>query len=586
MSKFTRRDFLHAAALGVTFAPAVISADYANAYFFDEDDKKFRNKKQMFKHGVASGDPLTDSVIIWTRVTPKHSPRFVRYSRHYKILVGWEVATDPEFDNVIRRDRTFVSKKTDYTLKVDVKGLKPGKTYYYRFRTRGDKSPVGTTKTLPKLDVTNVKLAIMSCSNYPAGYFNVYTDAAKRDDLDAVVHLGDYIYEYGAGGYATERAAEIGRDFLPNNNTEILKLRDYRRRYAQYRTDAGLQALHASVPWICVWDDHEVTNDTWKEGAENHNEGEGNFFRRKARALKAYFEWMPIRPVVKNNNEIVYRQFEFGQLVNLMMLDTRIVGRDEQLDYANYINADGSFNATQFTSDLTNPTRTLLGTDQLAWLQNALATSSATWQVLGQQVLIGRMNLPAELLLGLGNPGIDLTGIISELATIKARTLAGDPTVTPQERARIETQLPYNLDAWDGYFVERETVLGTASALAKNLVVLAGDTHNAWANNLNDLSGKPVGVEFATSSVTSPGLEDFLQLPQLAWPATEQALQLLIDDLQYNNVGDRGYMVITFTPEKTDAEWVFIDNILSPEYTIQTSRAKQLSVAVGDNKIS
>ena len=585
MGKFTRRDFLQASAIGVALAPAVVSTDIAEAYSFGKDD--FRKKRpSVFKHGIASGDPLTDSVILWTRVTPHLSRKAPRLTRFLRILVGWEVATDEKFKHVIRRGRTFVTKKTDFTLKVDVKGLKAGKTYYYRFRTRGEKSPVGQTKTLPSYDVNKVKLAVMSCSNYPAGYFNVYTDAAKRNDLDAVVHLGDYIYEYGSGGYATENAAQIGRDFEPNNDTELFKLKDYRRRYAQYRTDAGLQSLHANVPWICVWDDHEVTNDTWKEGAENHNEGEGDFFKRKAKALRAYFEWMPIRPVIEGNNEIAYRQFQFGDLINLMMLDTRIVGRDEQLDYADYINSDGSFNAAQFTSDLTNPSRTLLGAEQLQWLQGALATSSAKWQVLGQQVLIGRMNLPAEILLGLGQPGADITGTIGTLAQIKARILAGDPTVTAEERARVETVLPYNLDAWDGYFVERETILGTSSALGKNLVVIAGDTHNAWANNLTDLSGNSVGVEFATSSVTSPGLEAFLQLPEQAWPATEQALQLLIDGLVYNNVGDRGYMLVTFTHDKADAEWVFIDNILSTDYNVKAGRAKSLSVKAGENKLS
>ncbi len=578
MGKFSRRDFLRASAIGIAFAPAIASAQYDSFFPFDNNKDNLSFKHQgAFWQGVASGDPLTDAVIIWTRVTPLNEER-------KGITVGWEVATDDEFHNIIRRSHSIVTQETDYTIKVDVQDLDPGTTYYYRFLTDSNTSTVGVTKTLP-VYTSKVKLAVLSCSNYPAGYFNVYLEAARQQgELDAVVHLGDYIYEYGQGGYATQDADAIGRSFLSDNDTEILTLKDYRRRYEQYRSDIDLQILHASAPWICVWDDHEITNDTWREGAENHNEGEGDFFERKAQALKAYFEWMPIRPVVEGDNEIIYRQFKFGDLVNLMMLDTRVIARDQQLSYANYIGADGSFNQAQFTADISDPNRTLLGFEQLDWLQNTMASSSAIWQVLGQQVLMGRMNLPAELLLNL-RPGADVLTVFSELATIKARILAGDPTVTPQEEARVNTALPYNLDAWDGYFIERERVLGTAKSFNKNLVVLAGDTHNAWANNLTNLQGEAVGVEFATSSVTSPGLEDFLSLPQEAWPATERAFELLIDNLQYHNVGDRGYLLVTFTEEKAEAEWVYVDNILSNSFSLRNDRNKLISVNTNENKL-
>jgi alkaline phosphatase D len=425
----------------------------------------------------------------------------------------------------------------------------------------------------------------MSCSNYPAGYFNAYTDASRIPKLDAVVHLGDYIYEYGAGGYASANADAIGRGYLPGNDTELLTLDDYRARYAQYRGDTGLQMLHASAPFICVWDDHEIANDTWKEGAENHNPGEGDFFERRRDALQAYFEWLPIRPVQRGSREIIYRNFEYGDLVNLMMLDTRVVGRDKQLDYANYIDDNGQFNSQQFVADISDTNRTLLGFEQRAWLQNQFAVSTANWQVLGQQVLMGRMQLPAELLLSLTDPAAALP-LFGELAQIKGRILAGDPSVTALERARVETVLPYNLDAWDGYAAEREVVLGTAHALGKDLVVLSGDTHNAWANNLTDLANNPVGVEFATPSVTSPGLEDYLSLPQPAWPQTEQGFQLLIDGLEYLNVGDRGYMTVTFTRDEAVADWQFVDNIDSTDFNLKQARARQLKVSRGDNQLS
>ncbi len=587
MSQFDRRRFLQFTALGLSsmMAPAVLSK---NVEKWPSFKKRFFDGE--FLHGIASGDPLSDSVIIWTRVTtPKkissHS-WFRRLRKYHRIVVGWEVATDPNFDNLVRRGATKVTRKTDYTLKVELDGLDANTTYYYRFRTRSNWSMTGTTKTLPVGDISKVKLAVMSCSNYPAGYFNAYTDAAKVPELDAVVHLGDYIYEYGAGGYATANADAIGRGFENNNDSELIKLRDYRRRYAQYRTDKGLQALHAAAPFICVWDDHEVANDTWSDGAENHDdETEGSFYKRKRKALRAYFEWMPIRPVVAKNREIIYRQFEFGSLVNLMMLDTRIVGRDQQLDYANYINLDGSFNETEFVADITDQSRTLLGGNQLDWLQSKMAYSNSQWQVLGQQVLMGRMTLPAELLLNLTNPAAALP-LFSELATIKGRILAGDPTVTEVEKARVNTGLPYNLDAWDGYAAEREVVLGTARATNKNLVVLAGDTHNAWANNLTTFDGKKAGVEFATSSVTSPGLEDYLGLPAAAWPQTEAGFQLLIDNLKYMNTGDRGYMLVTFTTEHAQADWVFVDNILDESYNTIDSRARSLKVLAGSNELS
>ena len=585
MSHFNRRTFLRLTAMGLgsLLAPAVNSRGI-------EDWSKFKRHyfPAVFNHGVASGDPLSDSVIIWTRVTKPdfrvRNPVVRRWLDRRHVFVGWEVAMDPDFKHIVRRGGTVASHRTDYTVKVDLKGLTANTHYYYRFRSANQWSPVGVTKTLPIGFVSQVKLAVLSCSNYPAGYFNAYTDAAKIPDLDAIVHLGDYIYEYGEGGYATGNADAIGRSFAENNNSEILSLDDYRNRYAQYRTDNGLQALHAAAPFICVWDDHEVTNDTWKNGAENHNEGEGDFSQRKMRALQAYFEWMPIRPVVENNQEIIYRQFQFGDLLNLMMLDTRIVGRDQQLDYANYITATG-FNAPQFIADVSDTNRTLLGFEQRSWLQSSMSSSSATWQVLGQQVLMGRMNLPAELLLNLSDPSAALVAF-SELATIKARILAGDPSVTELEKARIDEQLPYNLDAWDGYAAEREVVLGTAVATNKNLVVLAGDTHNAWANNLKTLDGIHAGVEFATSSVTSPGLEDFLQIPPVAWPQTEAGFQLLIDDLQYMNTGDRGYMTVTFTESEATADWVFVDNILSEDYNTQDNRSRSITVQAGVNKIT
>jgi alkaline phosphatase D len=541
----------------------------------DSDDKR----RVDFTHGVASGDPLQDSVILWTRAVPE---------RGSKVKVGWEIATDAEFSSVVRSGTAETTEAHDFTIKVDAQGLIPGQRYYYRFRSSGATSPVGAATTLPEGSVGQVRLAVVSCSNYPAGYFHVYREVANQADLDAVVHLGDYIYEYSSDpdSYASEDARALGRTFPENNNRELLTLADYRRRYAIYREDPDLQLAHQRLPFIAVWDDHEVANDTWRNGAENHDDSEGDFEQRKLAALQAFFEWMPIRPVIEGNDEAIYRSFRFGDLVDLHMLDTRVIGRDQQLDYLNYLSEAG-LNVDQFTADVTDPNRTLLGAEQRLWLQNKLATSSGRWQVLGQQVLMGRMDLPAELLLAIATETFDdLPATLQELATLKGMQLQGMP-LTEEQEARIGTAAPYNLDAWDGYQAEREVVLGMARQLDKNLVVLAGDTHNAWANNLKDMNGNQVGVEFATASVSSPGLEDYLGLPDAMIADAEQGIGLLVDGLDYLNINQRGYMVVTFTQEEARANWYFVDTVKSREYTVDNSRsaARKTLPGAGHRKV-
>lgn len=528
-----------------------------------------------FDHGVASGDPLTDSVIIWTRATPSDATATT-------VNVRFQVATDEGFSSLVHDDQTTTSIERDFTIKIDAKSLDANTTYYYRFIADDTTSAVGTTKTLPEGDVTSAKFAVFSCANYPAGHFNVYGHATTQENIDAVIHLGDYIYEYGMGGYATQKAVELGRALPDDNAEEILSLEDYRRRYQTYRSDAQLQKLHARHPFIMVWDDHEVTNDTWRDGAENHNEGEGDFTERKMRALQVYFEWLPIRPVVDNDYTIINRQFKYGNLVDLLMLDTRVVARDKQLDYVDYVDpATGQLNAQLFIQDISSPTRALLGTEQLTWLQDKVVSSEATWQVLGQQILMSKMNIPVELIAQLANPGPQIIPIFNELAQIKGRLLAGDPTLTPEEIARVETKLPYNLDAWDGYPVERELVYGAALQANKNLVVLAGDTHNGWASNLMSQGGMNVGVEFATASVSSPGLEEYLSLTPEYAAAFAQGLALLVDDLQYADLDSRGYMVVTFTAEKATSDWVYVDTIESEVYSENVAKRRQMSVLPG-----
>jgi len=355
---------------------------------------------------------------------------------------------------------------------------------------------------------------------------------------------------------------------------------------------------------IAVWDDHEVANDTYKDGAQNHSDDEGEFSERKQAALQAYFEWLPIRPITPDNQEIIYRYFEFGNLLSLYMLDTRNLGRDKQLEYANYPElATGDANA--FTTELTSTSRTILGSEQLSWLQSKMAASTATWQVLGQQVLMGRMQLPAEILTLLGTLGTatseeqkaqilaQITTSISELASIKGRYLQNDPTLTVEEITRIRTILPYNLDAWDGYFYEREVLLGSAVTLQKNMVVLSGDTHNSWANIiklLDSTTKEPttaVAAEFAVTSVSSPGMEEYVNLTSdEAAQQFEQAITLLIDDLHYFNANNRGYMALTYTPEQVSCNWNYVDNIDSTTYNKKSERTKTVTLNKGSYSFS
>lgn len=545
-----------------------------------------------FNHGVASGDPLTTSVIIWTRVTHLEALQS-------DIQVAFEVATDKTFANLVHNGIYTSNQASDFTVKVDAQNLQAGTTYYYRFSSNGVTSSIGKTKTLPIDNPEQIKMALFTCANYPNGYFNVYTEAAKIEDLDVTLHLGDYIYEYGmyenddfdakVPAYATSKAIEIGRELPQDNNKELLCLEDYRKRYALYHTDSGTQAIHAAAPMIVIWDDHEVANDTYKEGAQNHDESEGSFTQRTHDALQAYFEWLPIRTI--KDKKAIYRRFDFGGLVSLYMLETRLFGRDKQLSYSSYFDAQGNFDAQTFQSDIGSPKRTMLGATQLEWLQQQMATSNATWQLLGQQVLMGKMYLPSELLMVIsqleGATGETKTALLSklntllgELVTIKTRMLQQDATLTQEEIARVTTVLPYNLDAWDGYFMERETIFGTAKALGKKLVVVAGDTHNAWANNLRDYKGEVVGVEFATPSVTSPGLEEYAGLSDVMMAAQfEGAIDLLIDDLKYLNAYDRGFMTLTFDATQVSANWYYVNSCDSTEYSLNTHRAKTITVA-------
>ncbi|EGQ8134531.1 alkaline phosphatase D family protein [Vibrio parahaemolyticus] len=511
-----------------------------------------------FEHGVASGDPTQTQVIIWTRVTTAAS----------YVDVSWQVASDMEFSNVVQSGVFTTDTGRDFTVKVDVQNLNANSQYYYRFIVGEMMSEVGQTQTLPEDGVEKASMAVVSCANYPAGYFHVYREILNQHEqspFDVVLHLGDYIYEYGAGGYASEDAAALGRE--PSKGTECITLDDYRKRYAQYRQDADLQALHAKLPMIAAWDDHELANDTWKNGAENHQDDEGSFIDRRAAAAAAWTEWLPVRENTFSNM-LIYRQFSFGNLVNLMMLDTRLVGRDKPLDYfslsAPTMEAIGGLVAQSRSAD-----RELLGTEQLAWLMNEFNTHDAKWNVLGQQVLMSRMELPSSVTTAMFQLFTSTEEKKTEALLAVNTAITGylaDPSADP-------ISLPYNLDAWDGYYVEREKVYQLAKASSGNFVCLAGDTHNAWASELKDVSNNPIGVEFATSSVSSPGLEEYLALDPVAIAQMEYTLPHLVSELKWADIKQRGFMRVTFTADAAQSTWYLVSTIKDKKYQVTTKSA-------------
>ncbi|MGJ7546320.1 alkaline phosphatase D family protein [Variovorax sp. LT1R16] len=507
----------------------------------------------VFKHGIASGDPMSDRVILWTRVSAQ-APG--------SLNVVWEVSADEAFGAVVARGTASTGPERDYTVKVDAIGLQPNSTYFYRFFIGGDTSATGRTKTLPVGNVSQVKLAVVSCANFPSGYFNVYADIASRTDIDVVLHLGDYIYEYGELGYASQLAIALDRQSIPDH--EILTLDDYRRRHAQYRTDSDLRALHARVPLIAVWDDHDVADNAWSGGAANHEEpAEGSFAARRAAAVQAYQEWLPIRLPDPAKPLQIYRSFDIGTLASLHMLDTRLVARDRQLSLDQYLQGEAA-----------SATRQLLGQSQLDWLSGKMAASGGVWQVLGQQVLMIRMAVPLSVA-----SAISLETLGEYLAAQSTPEVARSES---QRALLAQPKVPYNMDAWDGYPAAREAVLTSARSLGKNLISLAGDTHNAWAGNLTDLAGQRVGVEFAVPSVSSPGFER--ALPLIANDLLADAFKRMVDDLRYAETAHRGYAVLTLTSAEARCEYLEVSTVLSRDYTVKT--AATLRVLPGSGNLA
>ncbi|MBK6611227.1 MAG: alkaline phosphatase D family protein [Sphingobacteriales bacterium] len=449
-----------------------------------------------FYHGVASGDPTANSVIIWTRLTTTDTA---------SQKISWEIATDTAFTNIIDKGAVNATAQTDYCIKVAITSLASNTYYYYRFKHKNAWSLTGRTKTAPSTadDVTQLRFGVVSCAGFGQGYFNAYRHLANRNDVDAIIHLGDYLYEYADGQYGNIRMVEPG--------TEIISLDDYRIRHSHYKLDPDLRRLHQLYPFMSIWDDHETANNSWYGGAGNHNsDTEGDWFERKSAGIRAYNEWMPINPPDQTDEERIYRTANYGKLADIILLDTRLEGRDMQ--------APTTIDSIALLED-----RTILGKQQLDWLTNQMANSQAEWKIIAQQVMMAPL-------------GINGVGL--------------------------------NPDQWDGYPADRKRFYDIIlDNNVKNVVVLTGDIHSSFANDLpykNDTTYVPatgegsVAVEMVATSITSPGMPI---------PGGEGLAKLLNPHIKYANLSQHGYILLDLNPDRAQGDWYYVNTIASPSDT-------------------
>jgi alkaline phosphatase D len=523
-----------------------------------------------FNYGVASGDPLTDRIILWTHA------KYQTGSDPVNLI--YQVANDTAFSSIVSSGQVTSGAETGFTAKVDALGLSAGKTYFYRFLCGPSISPIGQARTLPASDATEVTFSVFSCADYPLGFFNAYAEAAKRDSHFAI-HLGDYIYEYGTGSAPTDPIIRNLKRFA-DHAKETLSLEDYRKRHALYKSDPDSKTLHAKMPMIAAWDDHEVSNDNYKDGAQGHDPAtEGLYTVRRAVAIQAFHEWMPIRTGADKLK--IYRSFDFGRLVSLHMLETRNLARDKQIAITELAGLEGAAKQASALAEYARADRQMLGAEQLAWLQQKMSGSQATWQVLGQQVLMARMESPVSVLSVLNgdsrDPAAQQRGLeaINVYLMAKAKKAAGallTSTETDLLNQAKNPKIGYNLDAWDGYIAAREAVLASALQLNKKLISLAGDTHNAWHSDLTlmglanaDLANVKVGEEFATPGVSSGGFEEYL--PGFTPEQVKTLFENIVDDLRWLDPSRRGYLKMTFTATEAKGEWIFVNQVLSRTYS-------------------
>lgn len=448
-----------------------------------------------FYHGVASGDPLSDRVVLWTRITTDNATE----------TVGWQIATDTTFSTIVNSGTTTTDSTKDFTVKVDATGLQQNTWYYYRFSNNGIYSIIGRTKTSPTGNVSDLRFAVVACSNYQDGFFNVYHDIATKNDVDAVIHLGDYYYEYGPDDFTPG----VDSSRLQEPFKEVWTLADYRQRHSFYKLDPDLRLVHQQYPFITVWDDHEIANDSWKGGAQNHTDSvEGYWVDREAYSHKAYFEWMPIRDT-HNSVDTIHRVIPMGNLADLIMVETRTEGREIQAGTTGVVVND------------TN--RTMMGHDELEWYKQQLSASTAKWKLIGNQVMFAPLKVFGAAL---------------------------------------------NQDQWDGYPAERDKIIRhITSNHIDNVAILTGDIHTSWANDIPDPDATYNGstgagsamVEFVCTSVTSGSF--------ITFPVPANIITALIPHIKYAELSKRGYLLFDVTEPKVQGDWVYVNTITSRTFT-------------------
>lgn len=526
-----RRKFIKNTAIttGVILSADLLAASDKAGHITPQSKDNFPVKP--FIHGVASGDPLSSQIIIWTRVSPE---------KEEAIMVKWFVANDNKFTKIFQSGEVTTDSNVDYTVKVDVQNLLPSATYYYQFSLNNVLSPVGRTRTTPADSYEDIQLAVVSCSDYAAGYYNALARIADRKALHAVVHLGDYIYEGTARSFDPKHnLPEDNFESIHFNRTRAWWLHYYRRRYSINRLDPDLQAAHLAHPFITIWDDHEIANNAWRGGADGHDpERDGEWELRKSAAMQAYAEWMPIR----GNATRIYRSIRYGKMAELVLLDTRLEGRDQQIYDAE--------SQSLYAAD-----RTILGKDQKQWLFQTLEASPCLWKLMANQVVFSEFNVK----------WLAFGGLFLDKVQQLQHTL---------------------LDYWEGYPTERDEIIQhIIKHKLNNIIILSASMHCALAFDVtaratrysrtgeaatyDAATGKgSVAVEFAATSITSDNFDEKLGK---FYASTFQSLvnKKLPPPLNYNpnphlkfaDLQRHGYYVLHLSTEQARADFYFVDDI-------------------------
>jgi alkaline phosphatase D len=510
---------------------------------------------QVFAHGVASGDPAQDSIVLWTRITTPRDASPVR----------WQLALDPEFREIVRSGTAQARQARDHTVKVVAAGLQPGRTYHYRFQALGQTSPTGRTRTLAAEGLDRLGLALMSCANYSLGYFTTYDAVAKDPQIDFLLHTGDYIYEYG--NVFTQQSDAYVRPSEPAHET--VSLADYRLRHATHKSDPQSQAMHAAHPLIALWDDHEVANDSWVGGAENHQPAtEGDWKTRRDAAIQAYYEWMPLRDPPPGGDRLeAWRTYRFGDLATLITLETRLTARGQAIDYRDHKDRlKTPADRDAFVRDvLGDPARQMMSPHMKQALSKGLTASVQSrqpWRIIGNGVLMSRINMPGLRRNGIAPEDYPEIGFLDRYTDIVWKS---------------ELNLPDQPGTWDGYAGARQQFYAQCQAAgACDLLVLTGDSHSFWSNTLADDHGAPMGVELGTAGVSIPS--------EFAMARFRPELIARLDGLyarenpavRWTDSAHRGYVRVVLTPTAVQADFIGVETHRPSDYAVTTLRTDHI----------